>query len=283
MSSQTAEGPPDYLIIGHITQDQGQDGYRLGGTAIYSGLLAHRMGLKVAIYTSGASHLDLDIMGGIEIIDQPGSGTTTFINEYTAAGRVQRLLDLAEQLDLNQIPERWKAARVIHLAPVAGELPLTAGNFFPDRFLGYSLQGWLRTWDQDGWVSPAPFPELRAPIPENALGILSIEDLGDDRSGLERLQRQFHTLVLTLGTQGAEIFAPGRTQLVPAPPAAAIDPTGAGDIFAAALLTMWRIRGMPLEDSVGLANAMAAASISQPGIAGIPEKQEINQIIKVQR
>jgi len=283
MSSQTAEGPPDYLIIGHITQDQGQDGYRLGGTAIYSGLLAHRMGLKVAIYTSGASHLDLDIMGGIEIIDQPGSGTTTFINEYTAAGRVQRLLDLAEQLDLNQIPERWKAARVIHLAPVAGELPLTAGNFFPDRFLGYSLQGWLRTWDQDGWVSPAPFPELRAPIPENALGMLSIEDLGDDRSGLERLQRQFHTLVLTLGTQGAEIFAPGRTQLVPAPPAAAIDPTGAGDIFAAALLTMWRIRGMPLEDSVGLANAMAAASISQPGIAGIPEKQEINQIIKVQR
>lgn len=283
MNSQAGEGPPVYLIIGHITQDQHEEGFRLGGTAVYSGLLAHRMGLKVAVYTSGASHLALDVMDGIEIIDQPGPGTTTFINEYSPSGRTQRLLDRAEELDPASIPEEWKQAKIIHLAPVAGEVPLTAGEEFPGGFLGYSLQGWMRIWDEKGKISPSPLPEMNKPVRENALGVLSIEDLADDRSGLESLQRQFPALALTLGAEGVEIFSGGLSHVIPAPLTTEIDPTGAGDIFAAALMIFWKIKELPIEEAAQVANTLAAASVKKPGIGGIPDKREISEILKVHR
>lgn len=282
MNSQAGKLPPDYLIIGHITKDQLEKGYRLGGTAVYSGLLAHRMGLKVALYTSGASHLNLDILEGIEIIDQPGPGVTTFINQYTPAGRIQRLLDKAADLDPSQIPEKWKKAKIIHLAPVAREVPLTAAEEFPAGFLGYSLQGWMRIWDEAGRISPTPLPKPGEPVRDQALGILSIEDLGGDRKEVERLRRQFPTLALTLGPKGVEIYSSGGRQVIPAPSTREIDPTGAGDIFAAALLILWKVSEIPIEEAARLANALAAASVKKPGIAGIPEKWEISQIIKVQ-
>lgn len=280
MSGQKEKNPPDYLIIGHITKDQLKDGYRLGGTAVYSGVLAHRMGLKVAVYTSGAAHLALDIMEGIEIIDQPGPGTTTFVNDYTPSGRVQRLLDRAEELDSSQIPPNWKRAKIVHFAPVARELPLTSGDDFPSEFRGYSLQGWMRTWDGEGRISPAPLPEVNSPVRDRAAGFVSIEDLGNDRRGLEQLQRQFPMLALTLGPRGVELFSGGRTQLIPSTPTPEIDPTGAGDIFAAAFLIFWKIREKTAEQSALMANALAAASVRRPGTDGIPEKWEIIEIIK---
>jgi hypothetical protein len=283
MSGLSAKTPPDYLIIGHITKDQVEGGYRLGGTAVYSGVLAHRMGLNVAVYTSGASDLALDILEGIEIINQPGPGTTTFINEYTPEGRVQRLLDRAEVLDPSQIPTRWTRAKIIHLAPVARELPLSAGGLFPGGYLGYSLQGWMRAWDESGRISPAPLPRMDQPAPDQALGFVSLEDLGNDRSRLENLERQFPDLALTLGPGGMEYHSQRRTLHVPAPITPEVDPTGAGDIFAAAFLVSRHLHGKTIEESARLANALAAASVRRPGTEGIPEENEIIEITKVQR
>jgi sugar/nucleoside kinase (ribokinase family) len=282
MSGQTGDKPPDYLIIGHITQDQQDQGYQIGGSAVYSGVLAHRFGLKVAVYTSGASDLSLDIMQGIEIIDQPSPGRTTFINTYTPSGRVQKLLDKAEELDCSQIPEQWKQAEIIHLAPVAREVPDNVEQEFPSGFLVYSLQGWLRDWDEEGLIFSSSPPELRKSFRDNAVGILSMEDLGHDRSGIDQLQRQFPTLVLTLGSEGVEIHTDGKTLRIPAPSTPVIDPTGAGDIFAAAFVIFWKIKGMTIEESAQIANMLAAGSIRKPGISGIPERREINQIIGVQ-
>ncbi len=283
MSGQSGGNPPDYLIIGHITKDLNERGYRLGGTAVYSGVLAHRMGLKVAVYTAGASHITLDIMDGIDIIDQPSPGTTTFINEYSATGRVQRLLDRAEDLDLSLVPESWKKAKIIHLAPVAGEVPLSAAVVFPEGFLGYSLQGWMRDWNGEGRISPSRFPIMNPKARENAVGLLSLEDLGGDRGGLEQIQDQFPNLVLTLGARGVEIYSGGRTQQVPSPPMTEIDPTGAGDVFAAAFMIFWKIRDMTIERSALLANALAAVSVRRTGTDGIPEKWEITETIRAHK
>jgi sugar/nucleoside kinase (ribokinase family) len=283
MNGQTGNNPPDYLIIGHITKDQFLDGYRLGGTAVYCGVLAQRMGLKVAVFTSGASNLDLDIMNGIDIVDQPSPETTTFINEYSPEGRTQRLLERAEDLDLGLIPEIWRQARIIHLAPVAREVPISGNREFPQGILAYSLQGWLRDWDEEGWISSTPLPRLAEPVRDNSVGFLSIEDLGDDRSALKIIQSQFPTLVTTLGPMGVELRSGGRIISVPAPPAEEFDPTGAGDIFAAAFLVLRNIRGMEIERTANLANALAASSVSRQGTDGIPEKELITDILKAQK
>jgi sugar/nucleoside kinase (ribokinase family) len=283
MNGQTGDTAPDYLIIGHITKDLIHNDYRLGGTAVYSGVLAHRMGMKVAVYTSGASNLDLDIMQGIDIIDQPGPGTTTFINEYSPEGRTQRLLDRADDLDINKIPEKWKQAKIIHLAPVAQEIPLSAIRELPEGTLAFSLQGWMRDWDEEGWITSIPMPRLDPPARENSVGFVSIEDLGNDRSKLKDIQSQFPLLVFTLGPSGIELRYGDRILAVPAPSMEEHDPTGAGDIFTAAFMIFWKIKEMEIERSASLGNALGAYSVSQLGTDGIPEKDIITEILRVQK
>ncbi len=191
MLNQPGETPPDYLIIGHITRDLLEDRSRLGGAAVYSSLLAQRLGLKVALFTSCDKELSLDSLSGIEIYNQGSNNTTTFNNQYSSEGRQQLLLNRAPDLDLNQLPPAWRKARIVHLAPVARELNIASGNYFPASAVYYSLQGWLRDWDQDGLIKPVSFPELETGPTPPAGAFLSLEDIGTDRGQMDKLRDIF--------------------------------------------------------------------------------------------
>lgn len=281
MNRQPGNSPPDYLILGHITRDQLDSGYRLGGTAVYSAIIAKRMGAQVALLTSGAEHLDLEGLEGIQILHQPGSGTTTFKNEYSPTGRVQTLSDRAADLDPKLIPLAWQRAKIVHLAPVAREVPLSAGKAFPESSLAYSLQGWMREWDQAGRVSPAPFPKDSFPQQQRGAAFLSLEDLGFDRQGLADIASRFPLLLFTLGSLGAELHQAGSIREIAPVPAREVDPTGAGDIFAGAFMVSWQLQGRSPWDSARLASALASASVSGKGIQGIPSQQQIKALSEV--
>lgn len=282
MSRPTSRGNPDYLILGHITRDLTASGDRLGGTAVYSSILARRMGARVALFTSGAADLPLEILEGIEVFHQPGEGTTTFKNEYTPTGRVQTLSSRAPDLDLRLLPPDWRQARVVHFAPVAREVPLDAGDQFPAAALAYSLQGWLRTWDGSGRISAAPLPEVAVSRRERAAAFLSIEDLGFQRSALADVLERFPQVLLTLGSQGAEIHRGGSCQAIEPVPAREVDPTGAGDIFAGAFMVAWILQGRTPLQAARLANALASISIRREGAAGVPAEDEIKAVIRDQ-
>ncbi len=271
---------PDYLIFGHITQDLVDDKTRIGGTAIFSSILARRLGLEVALVTSFDADLDLDALKGIQIINQNGQGTTTFKNIYNSTGRTQYLLDRAENLDTSLIPDNFRMAKIVHLAPVAREIRLGAGSEFSNSALAYSLQGWLRDWDDSGLVHPASLPELDHDGPLNGTAFLSIEDLGFDRSALDPIQSQFQEIVLTTGVQGAELYTNYEMELVLADPIQEVDPTGAGDIFTAAYIIAKVINGKSLPEAARFANALAGISITRPGIDGIPTIEEITEVQK---
>ena len=272
---------PDYLIFGHITQDLVEDGSRLGGTAIFSSILARRLGLEVALVTSFDANLDLKALDGIQVINQNGQGTTTFRNMYGAAGRTQYLLDRAKNLDVSRIPDSFQMAKIVHLAPVAREIRLEAGRKFPHSALAYSLQGWLRGWDDTGLVHPDPLPDLDNEHQLDGTAFLSIEDLGFDRSGLDPILNIFPDLVLTTGKQGAELYSNDQVQLIPTEPVLEVDPTGAGDIFAAAFIIANVILGRSHQEAAHFANALASISISRPGKNGIPTVEEITEVQKV--
>jgi len=281
MLNQPGETPPDYLIIGHITRDLLEDGSRLGGTAVYSSLLAQRLGLKVALFTSCDKELSLDSLSGIEIYNQGSNNTTTFNNQYSSKGRQQLLLNRAPDLDLNQLPAAWRKARIVHLAPVAGELSHNSGNYFPDSAVYYSLQGWLRDWDQDGLINPVSFPVLEPGPTPPAGAFLSLEDLGTDRGQLDKLRNVFPLLVLTLGKEGAELYINQSMTKIHPRSSTETDPTGAGDIFAAAFIIEKEIRGKPAYNSACYASAMAAISVTRPGIQGIATLEEIQVLQRV--
>ena len=110
---------------------------------------------------------------------------------------------------------------------------------------------------------------------------LSIEDLGFDRSGLDSIQDLFPDLVLTTGKQGAELYTNDEMQLVPTESTREVDPTGAGDIFAAAFIIAIVSWVNHLHDSARFANTLAGISITRPGKDGIPTVEEITEIQKV--
>jgi len=239
------------------------------------------MGLRVALGTSHNQEIIPEELTGIEIHNQAAAGTTTFKNIYTASGRQQVLVDKAADLDLNQLPESWLKAKIIHLAPVAREISLEIGNQFSHAALAYSLQGWLRDWAQDGRVRPVPLPDLVILAPKKSAAFLSIEDLGFERSQLDYLQETFPLFFLTRGSQGAELFQRGKLTSISTELIEELDPTGAGDIFAAAFIISWALKGKSILDSARFASALAAISVTRPGIEGVPTENEIQEILKM--
>jgi hypothetical protein len=281
MSEQPAGKTPEYLIIGHVTRDLIDEGFSLGGTAVYCALLAQRLGIQTAIFTACDDRLDLEILEGVRIHNQGSVGTTTFKNQYSSSGRTQRLHHRASELDISLLPPGWNKARIVHLAPVIGEVSLDAGKYFQESSVFYSLQGWLRKWDKEGIVSPAPFPDPDQDCFHPQGAFLSIEDVGFERSQLDLLIHCFPLLIFTLGQDGAEIYQKGVMTPIPATPAVEIDPTGAGDIFAAAFIIEKVMKGKSVAESARTAAQLAALSVTRPGLEGVPSIKEIQELHKV--
>ncbi|MFL5734497.1 MAG: hypothetical protein ACJ78Q_15025, partial [Chloroflexia bacterium] len=140
-------------------------GYRAGGTVIYSALAAQRLGLQAAIVTACAPEddwlLDPAREAGIWVHRVPSPQSTTFRNSYTAeGGRTQVIEAQAVPIKLEHVPEEWLGAHVVHLGPVAQELPVGLVAAFADSrdpgenppLLGVTPQGWMRSWGDDGRV-----------------------------------------------------------------------------------------------------------------------------------
>jgi hypothetical protein len=281
MNFQQHSDTPEYLILGHITQDLIEGGSRPGGTALYSGILAQRLGTRVGLITSYPEEHPLEDLTGMKVINQPSRKWTTFSNLYGAAGREQYLLTRAVDLDYALVPEDWQDVKIIHLGPVAGELQPTTRVGFPHSAVAYSLQGWLRDWDQDGLVYYRPLPDLPPVFSEKSAAFVSLEDLGYNRKPVDVLRRIFPLLALTKGSEGAEIYLGDETVLIPSEPVREIDPTGAGDIFAAAFMVYWIIQGRTIQEAGRLAARLASLSVTRKGLEGIPSTVEIDKIEKV--
>lgn len=269
----------DYLVIGHVTQDRLPDGtYRLGGTVSYAGLTAHRLGLRVGVVTACAEELDLSPLASLEIHRVPSEVTTTFENRHTPKGRIQHLHQVAPLLQDYHIPPAWRRAAIVHLAPVAQEVDPRMLSLFTHGLLGATPQGWLREWDEQGRVRPSPWPEAPYVLPRVGAAVLSIEDLAFDESRIPDLARMARLLVVTRGAQGADLYWQGEVVHVDAPRVREVDPTGAGDIFAACFF----VRLLETRDPVHalrVATCLASRSVERPGLEGVPTQEEIREVL----
>lgn len=199
--------------------------------------------------------------------------STSFENRYTSSGRVQTLRSRATVLELADVPEHWRRSEIVHLAPIACEIPTDLTGAFPESFVGITPQGSMRTWDSTGRVRLQSWQAVGDLLPVADAVVLSIEDLGMDRSAAAAMAAHCKTLVVTEGPRGATVYHSQRAELVPAIPAREVDPTGAGDIFAAVFFVRFQATGDPWE-AAGFANLIAAGSVSKPGLAGTPTPAE---------
>jgi len=265
--------PVDYLVIGHITVDLTASGPVMGGSAAYAALTARAMGLRVGVVTVRAQELPLDVLAGISIVSGDAEHSTTFENVYGPAGRVQYIRHAAPRVDFGIVPEVWRRAKIIHLAPVAQEVDALLPPDFRPALLGLSPQGWFRAWDADGKVHPCAWPEADAALAQASAGVFSVEDVGQDEEALERLAHAARILAITEAAAGVRLFWHGDSRRFRPPIVPEVDPTGAGDVFAAAFFTRLLNTRDPWE-SARFANRMAAISVTRPGMSGVPTPDE---------
>lgn len=282
---------PDFVALGHLTRDLRPDGsFALGGTVTFAALTAYHLGLAAAVVSRADSQLISDLpsyLPNIALQIQPSPQTTTFANRYREGFRTQYLHARAESLEAEDVPAQWKEAPIILLGPLAQELSPDFVSLFPRRpgtILAATPQGWLRRWDTDGRVWPTPWMEAERVLPQLDVLILSHDDLLPFADGnrhdadaiLHRWSMHVPLLVATDGRHGATLFRHGQTQRFPAYPINEVDPTGAGDVFAAAFLTHLYKHGDP-EQAINFANCTASFSVEKPGIAGIPTMEMVLQ------
>ncbi|HSR47233.1 MAG TPA: PfkB family carbohydrate kinase [Anaerolineales bacterium] len=289
MTSAAPAPPPDYLALGHLSLDHtlhlssssvagaADAPPALGGTAAYATLTAGALGRRPAIVTSAAADVDLSPLAGVQLHVIPSAQSTTFHNEIDGARRLQTLRACAGGIVEGSIPSAWKTASIIHLAPIAGELaPGLASGFGRECFIGVTPQGWMRQWDAEGRIRPAPWDSAQEALDAADAVVMSLEDLGGDEATVEAIAAATRLLALTEGPAGARVYWNGDVRRIPAPPAPQVDPTGAGDVFAAAFFIRLYDTRDPWE-AARFANQLASISVTRPGLRGVPTPEEALQ------
>jgi sugar/nucleoside kinase (ribokinase family) len=270
--------PVDYLVIGHITQDITPAGLRMGGTAAFSALTARALGLRVGIVTAAARELSLDVLDGITVVSIPSEYTTTYENIYGRDGRKQVLHHQAAHISYESVPDIWRNASILHLGPLTQELDTQLPNSFAPSLLGVTPQGWMRTWDAQGHVSPCKWESADMLLPQVGALSMSREDVGGDEEVIENMAHQTRVLAVTEAAAGAVLYWNGDRRRFPAPKMNEVDSTGAGDIFAAAFFIRLFTTRDPWEAG-RFATQLASRSVLRVGINGIPTQKEVNECL----
>ena len=267
---------PDFLVIGHVAKDLVPGGWRLGGTAAYASIQASRLGLRTAVVTSAPGSMDLGaLLPGVEVHRVPSRRASTFRNCYQDGHRSQFLLARARSLALTDVPDAWRTAPIVLLGPVCGEVPPEASSLFADSLVGVAAQGWLRGVDSQQRVTARPWPESPSWAGVDAL-FVSEDDVAGDTCSLERWTAAFRVVAYTQAARGACLHVDGRWRHIDAFAEREVDPTGAGDVFAAAFLA-----GLLEAGDAALAARFGAAaasiSVSREGTLAIADRQRIEE------
>ena len=276
--------PIDYLVLGHLSEDVIEDGLQLGGTAAYAALTAKALGMRVGIVTASNEEIPLGKLSDIPVVNFPSEHTTSFENVDTKEGRVQKLHQLAENLDYYQIPELWRKAPVVHAAPIAQELSSSILANFKENFLCLSPQGWLRDWNDSGEVFHSEWPEADYALRFADAVVISSEDVQHDEIRINELAVSSSILVVTDAANGARVYEKGEIHHIETSIATEVDSTGAGDIFAATFFVTLRGNGNPVE-AAEFACRVASLSVTKIGLDSAPTKDDIydlmNEVRKV--
>jgi len=257
------------------------DGYRLGGTATFAAMTAQALGYRVAVLTSAADDLPLeDTFAGIMLRCVPAPASTTFENIYYDGHRRQYVRSVAAPLGAEHVPAEWRAARIVHLGPLVQEVDPALLDFFPAAtFIGVTPQGWLRRWDGTGLVSSQPWASAERILQRADAMVLSLEDVGGSQQELERYLALARLAAVTQSWQGAVLHCGGRCVTIPAYNVPEVDPTGAGDVFAAAFFIRLRETG-DAEEAGRFANAAASFSIQGEGYSAIASRAAVEERLR---
>jgi sugar/nucleoside kinase (ribokinase family) len=269
------------LAIGSVTLDRLADGDRPGGSALYGATAAAALGLETAVAASTAQGFDpFPPASGVRFFRSPSGVTSTFEHRYDAEGRrSERWAALADPVSAGAIPGDWRTPDLAMFGPNVHDVPPEAVGWVTARWTALLPQGWFRTFHPDGRITFGP-PRWAAPAARVSLIVASETDVAGDPAAWGRLAAFADVAVLTRGRKGHRIEIGGTAREF-APPYVAeeVDPTGAGDVFATAMLVALS-EGADPYDAARLGSAAASFAVEKPGTGGIEGREGVLRRLK---
>lgn len=266
--------PPQLLAIGHVTFDISPDDLETrhpGGAVAFASVTASRLGIQSGIITSCADDYPSRrvIYSPNRFIRVSSHQTSTFENRYDQRGdRVQVLHHRANDISRDHTPQAWLNPDMLFVGPLTQELPLDCLDWFKPRLSCVVPQGWLRSWTK-------PLPSVVEVSKSPPLGMSSgwdicvISESEVEPDTLAAWCEMTANLVITKGSRGADLYFSDADDPVEVPSfaakveAAGVDTTGAGDVFAAAMLIRYAATG-DAKEAATYASLCAALSTRAP-------------------
>jgi sugar/nucleoside kinase (ribokinase family) len=272
---------PRILSVGHVTRDRVKSGEVLGGSVSYASLTAMKLGWEAGVITSAGPEFDpAQDLPGARVFWTEGRTTTRFVNEYQEDGtRRQSLASRAATVDLAVVSADWSSPDALLLGPVAGELPTGTALAFQADVVGAIAQGWLREFRPDGTVVPAAWAEPARDLAGVHVLFLSQHDTPDAHLFARDMLGRVPIVVLTRGWKGALVLTRDATLDVPTLPRPEVDPTGAGDVFAAAFLLRYHEVG-DLAEAAAFAACAASCVVEGVGATALGDRLEIESRLR---
>jgi sugar/nucleoside kinase (ribokinase family) len=264
----TKQEPIEFLAIGHVTIDIIDGERRLGGAVSYAALAAHRLGLAVAVITAAGEDFPYwDRFEGILTKTIASPHTTQLEHTFVDGRRAQRVLELASAIrgeHLAGLPLADDAA--VLYCPVVHEIEAPLVRLAPRGLSAVAPQGFFREWDETGSISMREWDEADDALARADIVCMSEHDAEVPDELAERFTGK--AFVITRGRDGCRVYTGADVFDFPAAPARELDATGAGDVFAAALVIALR-RNDSIPNAIGFASRAAAAAVESVGVEGL--------------
>src|SRR5581483_9860134 len=108
------------------------------------------------------------------------------------------------------VPVAWQSAPIVHPAPLAEEFGSEMVRVFEKcQLLGITPQGFLRSWNADGFVRRSPWNDPEEVLRASDAVVLSEEDVEGDWDILRYYADVARLLVVTQGARGCIVFHRG--------------------------------------------------------------------------
>ena len=249
-----------------------------GGAVLYVALGAWLWGLRVgivavrgdeypreALETLAGRGIALD---GVASLGRPG--LRTWLLYEGARRRIVHRLDGPTHAEMSPapraIPAAWRDARAFHLAPMPFDVQQALVAAVPSgggRFVSLDPYALLQPDTLAAWQGLLPRVDALF-LSEDEMELREPDALRALTGG------RLKTVVFKQGAAGGTLFDATADRLVPWKPraGAVVDPTGAGDAFAAGVLAGW-LRGEPHERAIQRGIVGASFAIEDWGPAGI--------------
>lgn len=267
---------PRLLAVGHVTWDRREGDDVLGGAVTYAALTARALGWDAAALTCAGPDFEPERdLPGVRVFLHRSSATTRFQNLYgPSMERHQVLSSRADDIELLPLPEEWRSPDVLLLGPVAAEVGPGVARTFEAEVVGALAQGWLRKVDSRGNVSAREWESPGADLAGVHAVFVSQHDLARGAPPASSLLAYVPMVALTRGWEGLTLLTRTSVHEVPSLPRQEVDPTGAGDVFAAAFLVRYHEAGDPLE-AAAFGACAASCAVEGVGASALGNREEV--------